>query len=500
MRIIRLMLLHLLAGSMFLYSWLHMSGYEIPMSEVKNFRQHNSMTPGHPEFPNSEHNTPGIEATTGPLGQGVVNAAGIAAAQKMEQAMFNTKDHTIFDSVSIALCGDGCLQEGVSAEGAQFAAHEGLDNLIIIYDSNDVTLDKMAEYTQSEDTAMRYEAYGWEVVTLDGHDIMAVKSTLDKFRKSKNGKPKLMIAKTIIGKGIDEVAGTNAAHGEAGVAYVAENKKRLGLTEPWQVSKDTYKIFEPKQNSDMYKKWQTTFGDWQKANPEKAAMLSKFQKKEVPSVADMFKAIPEISKDKNIATRESGSQIINYISDLVPQFLSGSADLHGSNKNYIKKGGNFGRGFDKTYTGKNFYFGIREHGMGSLMNGISFHGLFRPSGATFLVFVDYMRATIRVAALAELPTTYILTHDSIGVGEDGPTHQPVETVSSLRTFPNLDVMRPADAEETVAAYGSSLLARLSSCLPPCCFPPLLCSSCLAPSPLLSLVLLLVAFPLSFAAR
>jgi len=439
-------------GSMFLYSWLHMSGYEIPMSEVKNFRQHNSMTPGHPEFPNSEHNTPGIEATTGPLGQGVVNAAGIAAAQKMEQAMFNTKDHTIFDSVSIALCGDGCLQEGVSAEGAQFAAHEGLDNLIIIYDSNDVTLDKMAEYTQSEDTAMRYEAYGWEVVTLDGHDIMAVKSTLDKFRKSKNGKPKLMIAKTIIGKGIDEVAGTNAAHGEAGVAYVAENKKRLGLTEPWQVSKDTYKIFEPKQNSDMYKKWQTTFGDWQKANPEKAAMLSKFQKKEVPSVADMFKAIPEISKDKNIATRESGSQIINYISDLVPQFLSGSADLHGSNKNYIKKGGNFGRGFDKTYTGKNFYFGIREHGMGSLMNGISFHGLFRPSGATFLVFVDYMRATIRVAALAELPTTYILTHDSIGVGEDGPTHQPVETVSSLRTFPNLDVMRPADAEETVAAY------------------------------------------------
>jgi transketolase len=438
---------------MFLYSWLHMSGYEIPMSEVKNFRQHNSMTPGHPEFPNSEHNTPGIEATTGPLGQGVVNAAGIAAAQKMEQAMFNTKDHTIFDSVSISLCGDGCLQEGVSAEGAQFAAHEGLDNLIIIYDSNDVTLDKMAEYTQSEDTAMRYEAYGWEVVTLDGHDIMAVKSTLDTFRKSKNGKPKLMIAKTIIGKGIDEVAGTNAAHGEAGVAYVAENKKRLGLTEPWQVSKDTYKIFEPKQNGDVYKKWQETFGNWQKANPEKAAMLSKFQKKEVPSVADMFKAIPEISKDKNIATRESGSQIINYISDLVPQFLSGSADLHGSNKNYIKKGGNFGRGFDKTYTGKNFYFGIREHGMGSLMNGISFHGLFRPSGATFLVFVDYMRATIRVAALAELPTTYILTHDSIGVGEDGPTHQPVETVTSLRTFPNLDVMRPADAEETVAAYG-----------------------------------------------
>ena len=441
-------------GSMFLYSWLHMSGYDLPMSEVKNFRQHHSATPGHPEFPNSEHNTPGIEATTGPLGQGVVNAAGIAAAQKMEQAMFNTKDHTLFDSVTVALCGDGCLQEGVSHEGAAFAAHEGLDNLIIVYDSNDVTLDKMAEYTQSEDTAARYEAYGWEVVTLDGHDISAVKSTLDKFRAAKNGKPKLLIAKTIIGKGIDEVAGTNAAHGEAGVKYVKENKERLGLTEPWQVSDDTYKMFADvqKKTEDKVAAWNKTMDAWKAANADKAALLDKLVKKELMTAEEMFAKIPEISKDKDIATRESGSIIINHISDLVPSFLSGSADLHGSNKNYIKNGGNYGKGFDKTYTGKNFYFGIREHAMGSLMNGIAFHGLFRPSGATFLVFVDYMRATIRVAALAELPTTYILTHDSIGVGEDGPTHQPVETVSSLRTFPNLDVMRPADAEETVAAY------------------------------------------------
>ena len=441
-------------GSMFLYSWLHMSGYDLPMSEVKNFRQHHSATPGHPEFPNSEHNTPGIEATTGPLGQGVVNAAGIAAAQKMEQAMFNTKDHTLFDSVTVALCGDGCLQEGVSHEGAAFAAHEGLDNLIIVYDSNDVTLDKMAEYTQSEDTAARYEAYGWEVVTIDGHDISAVKSTLDKFRAAKNGKPKLLIAKTIIGKGIDEVAGTNAAHGEAGVKYVKENKERLGLTEPWQVSDDTYKMFADvqKKTEDKVAAWNKTMDAWKAANADKAALLDKLVKKELMTAEEMFAKIPEISKDKDIATRESGSIIINHISDLVPSFLSGSADLHGSNKNYIKNGGNYGKGFDKTYTGKNFYFGIREHAMGSLMNGIAFHGLFRPSGATFLVFVDYMRATIRVAALAELPTTYILTHDSIGVGEDGPTHQPVETVSSLRTFPNLDVMRPADAEETVAAY------------------------------------------------
>jgi len=312
----------------------------------------------------------------------------------------------------------------------------------------------MAEYTQSEDTAARYEAYGWEVVTIDGHDISAVKSTLDKFRAAKNGKPKLLIAKTIIGKGIDEVAGTNAAHGEAGVKYVKENKERLGLTEPWQVSDDTYKMFADvqKKTEEKVAAWNKTMDAWKAANADKAALLDKLVKKELMTAEEMFAKIPEISKDKDIATRESGSIIINHISDLVPSFLSGSADLHGSNKNYIKNGGNYGKGFDKTYTGKNFYFGIREHAMGSLMNGIAFHGLFRPSGATFLVFVDYMRATIRVAALAELPTTYILTHDSIGVGEDGPTHQPVETVSSLRTFPNLDVMRPADAEETVAAY------------------------------------------------
>ena len=439
---------------MFLYSWLHISGYNLPISEVKNFRQHHSMTPGHPEFPNSEHNTPGIEATTGPLGQGVVNAAGIAAAQKMEQAMFNTKDHTLFDSVTVSLCGDGCLQEGVSAEGAAFAAHEGLDNLIIVYDSNDVTLDKMAEYTQSEDTAARYTAYGWEVVTIDGHDINAVKSTLDKFRSSKNGKPKLLVCKTIIGKGIDGVAGTNAAHGEAGVKYVAEAKKKLGLTEPWQVSQDTYKYFEgvQKRLGSKYDAWKQTYNSWKSANADKAKLLEMLQSKKTPSAADMFKAIPEISKGKDIATREAGSIVINHISDLVPQFLSGSADLHGSNKNYIKNGGNFGRGFDKTYTGKNFYFGIREHAMGAIMNGIAFHGLYRPSGATFLVFVDYMRASIRVASLAELPCTYILTHDSIGVGEDGPTHQPVETTASLRVIPNLDVIRPADPEETVGAY------------------------------------------------
>merc|ERR1711966_474305 len=311
-------------GSMFLYSWLHMAGYDLPMSEVKNSRQHHSATPGHPEFPNSEHNTPGIEATTGPLGQGVVNAAGIAAAQKMEQAMFNTKDQTIFDSVTVTLCGDGCLQEGISHEGACFAAHEGLDNLIIVYDSNDVTLDKMAEYTQSEDTAARYEAYGWEVITIDGHDLAAIKKSMDHFRTAKNGKPKLLIAKTIIGKGLDEVAGTNAAHGEAGVAYVEDNKKKLGLKEPWEVSADTYEFFEgvQKKNEEKYNAWKDTYAAWKKDNADKAKLLETFQAKKVPTAAEMFKGIPEFDQDKSIATREAGSVVINHISDLVPQFLS----------------------------------------------------------------------------------------------------------------------------------------------------------------------------------
>jgi len=441
-------------GSMFLYSWLHIAGYDLPMEEVKNFRQYHSMTPGHPEYPNSEHNTPGIEATTGPLGQGVVNAAGIAAAQKMEQAMFNTKDQTIFDSVTDTLCGDGCLQEGISHEGACFAAHEGLDNLIIVYDSNDVTLDKMAEYTQSEDTAARYEAYGWEVITIDGHDLAAIKKSMDHFRTAKNGKPKLLVCKTIIGKGIDEVAGTNAAHGEAGVAYVKDAKDKLGLKEPWEVSSATRDFFKgvTSAKTETYNKWQETFKTWKGKNADHAKKLELFTSGKTPSAEEMFAGIPEFDQDKDIATREAGSVVINPVADLVPNFLSGSADLHGSNKNYIKTGGNYGKGFDKTYTGKNFYFGIREHAMGALMNGIAFHGMFRPSGATFLVFVCYMRATIRVAALAELPTTYILTHDSIGVGEDGPTHQPVETTSGLRVFPNLDVVRPADPEETVGAY------------------------------------------------
>lgn len=450
-------------GSMFLYSWLNLAGFDLPMDEVKNFRQHHSMTPGHPEFPSSEHNTPGIECTTGPLGQGVSNAVGMAASEKMAAAVYNTDDHEIFDHHIFALAGDGCFQEGVSAEAAAFAAHEKLDNLIVLYDANEVTLDKMAEYTQSEDILKRYEAYGWETYDIDGHDLDAVEETIAAAKASNNGKPKFIKCNTIIGKGMEETEGTNAAHGEAGVPYVDKAKKNIGIPEgeKWYVSEGTRDFFADvqKKNKDAYDAWQTKFSAWKEANPELAKQLQDSIEDNVMSSEEMIEKIGAMG-DGAEATRVSGNKVIQEISKLVPNYVSGSADLHGSTRNYINDGGNFGSGFDKSYAGKNLYFGIREHAMGSIMNGFAFHGLFKISGSTFLVFVDYFRPTVRVASLSELgAVSYILTHDSIGVGEDGPTHQPVETVSGLRVIPNLDVYRPADAEETVAAMVASVTRK-----------------------------------------
>ena len=451
-------------GSMFLYSWLNLAGFDLPIDELKNFRQHHSMTPGHPEFPNSEHNTPGIECTTGPLGQGVANAVGFAASEKMAEAVYNTDDHKIFDHHVFALAGDGCFQEGVSAEAAAFAAHEKLDNLIILYDANEVTLDKMAEYTQSEDILKRYEAYGWEVYDIDGHDLDAVEATIAAAKASDNGKPKFIKCNTIIGKGMEETEGTNAAHGEAGVPYVDKAKLNIGLPEgeKWYVSEGTRDFFKGVQekNQAAYDEWQATYKAWSEANPDLAKQLEDSVADNVMPADEMIKAIPDMNVDAAEATRVSGYKVIQEISKLVPQYVSGSADLHGSCRNYIDNGGNYGAGFDKSYAGKNLYFGIREHAMGSILNGFAYHGLFKASGSTFLVFADYLRPTIRVAGLAELGrVSYVFTHDSIGVGEDGPTHQPVETVSGLRAFPNVDVYRPADAEETVAAYVSSVTRK-----------------------------------------
>merc|ERR1712176_427169 len=342
-------------------------------------------------------------------------------------------------------------------------AQEKLDNLIVLYDSNEVTLDKMAEYTQSEDIMQRYDAYGWETFEIDGHDLAAVEETIAAVKASNNGKPKFIKCNTIIGKGMEETEGTNAAHGEAGVPYVEKAKLNIGIPEgeSWYVSEGTREYFDgvQKANTAVYDEWQETFAAWKEANPELAKQLDDAVNDNVLPAEDMNKAIPEMKSGAE-ATRVSGNKVIQEISKLVPHYVSGSADLHGSTRNYINDGGNFGAGFDKSYSGKNLYFGIREHAMGSIMNGFAFHGLWKISGSTFLVFVDYFRPTVRVASLSELgAVSYILTHDSIGVGEDGPTHQPVETVSGLRVIPNLDVFRPADAEETVAAMIHSVTRK-----------------------------------------
>ncbi|KAH8071179.1 transketolase [Aureococcus anophagefferens] len=346
-------------GSMFLYSWLHLAGFDLSKDEVANFRQHHSMTPGHPEFPNSEHVTPGIEATTGPR-RWRVQLRWPRGASKMSAAIFNTDDHTIFDNHIFCI----------------------LDNLIVLYDANDVTLDKMAEFTQSEDVGARYEAYGWDVITLlDGHDLKALYEATEEAKSNNNGKPTLIICKTEIGRGIDE---------------------------KWFVSDDTYKFFADRKATLKagYEAWEATYDAWKGANPDLAKTLQ------------------------------------GGIDGATPELHQGRRRL--------------GADFGKSYSGRNVYYGIREHAMGCILNGFAYYGLFRPSGATFLVFADYMRATVRIAALAELPVSYIWTHDSIGVGEDGPTHQPVETVTGLRAFPNLDVIRPADYEETAGAYVASI--------------------------------------------
>jgi transketolase len=449
-------------GSMFVYSWLHLAGYDLPMDELKCFRQHHSMTPGHPEFPSSEHNTPGIEATTGPLGAGIGNAVGMAAAAKLAAAKYNTEDHEIFDHHVIALCGDGCLQEGVSFEAASFAGHDGLDNLIVIYDQNDVTLDKMADFTQGVDHAKYFESLGWNVISIDGHDLKAVDGAIVKAKTTKNGKPTIIIAKTVIGMGVEEIEGTNAAHGEAGVAYQESARKNLGLPDGdlFHVDPETRKFFEGRkvELKASYDAWTEKFNAWKDANPDLAKDLETASSKSTPSIEELSAGIPEYDSSKNVATRQSGSDVLQFIAKMVPQYVSGSADLHGSNKNYINDGKNFGNPNieGKSFAGRNFYFGIREHAMGTMLNGMAYYGLNIPSGSTFLVFADYMRAAIRVAALSELPTSYILTHDSVGVGEDGPTHQPVEATSGLRIIPNLDVIRPADPEEVAGAFIASV--------------------------------------------
>ena len=439
-------------GSMFLYSWLHLSGYDLSLEEVSNFRALHSKTPGHPEF----HETPGVECTTGPLGQGIGNSVGLAMSGKMAEARFNTPAHVIFDQHVICLAGDGCMQEGVAMEAVEFAGHQGLDNLILIYDSNDVTLDAMADKTQSENTALRFKAMNWDVQTVtEGNDLAALLKAINKAKKAKTGKPQLIIARTLIAKGIPEVAGTSKGHGEGGAKFADAARKGLGLpAEHFYVSPEVREYFaaHKKRLKRVYGKWRKTYEAWRAANPERAALLD--SRNDRISAAHLIEhVIPHFPADSKLATRAAGKDVLQPVAAAHPLLISGSADLHGSTLNYIAAD----KDFDQTNrAGRNLRYGIREHGMAAINNGVAYDGIFRPSCATFLVFADYSRPSMRIAALSKLPVIYIYTHDSVGVGEDGPTHQPVETVSALRLIPNMDVIRPADPEETAGAFAAAL--------------------------------------------
>jgi transketolase len=374
----------------------------------------------------------------------------------MAEARFNTPEHPIFDYHVIALAGDGCMQEGVSMEAVSFAGHQGLDNLILIYDSNDVTLDAMADKTQSENPAARFKAIGWDVQTLaDGHDMEAILKSINRAKRATSGKPQLIIARTQIARGIPEVAGTSKGHGESGAKFVDQARINLGLPgdQHFFVSDEvkTYFAEHKKRLVRGFKKWEKTYEAWRTANPEKAALIDSRGVK--PSAPALMEKIPVFPADVKLATRAAGRDVLQPLAAELPLFISGSADLYGSTLNYIAAD----KDFDKTNrAGRNIRFGIREHGMAAINNGIAYDGLFRTSCATFLVFADYSRPSMRIAALSKLPVTYIYTHDSVGVGEDGPTHQPVETISALRLIPNMDVIRPADPEETAGAFAAAL--------------------------------------------
>jgi transketolase len=439
-------------GSMFLYAWLHLSGFEIPIEQIAKFRSLHSITPGHPEF----HDTPGVEATTGPLGQGVGNSVGMAVAGLMAKARFNTPEHELFDYHVVCLAGDGCMQEGVAMEAVEFAGHQKLDNLILIYDSNKVTLDAMAAKTQSENTAQRFRAIEWDVQDVDGYDYAAMQKAFNRAKKAKSGKPQLIILHTIIGKGIPEVAGTQKAHGEGGAKFAVEARAGLGLPadKHFFVSDEVKAYFadHKKKLVRAYNRWNKMLKAWKAANPEKATLLESATLK--PSAAHILTKIPLFAPDVKLGgTRAAGRDVLQPIAAEFPLLIGGSADLYGSTLNYIAAD----KDFDNTNrSGRNIRFGIREHGMAAIANGIAYDGIFRPSIATFLVFADYSRPPMRLAALSKLPVIYIYTHDSIGVGEDGPTHEPVETISALRLIPNMEVIRPADPEETAGAFAAAL--------------------------------------------
>ena len=436
-------------GSMLLYSLLHLSGFEdVSLEEVKNFRQWGSKTPGHPEF----GHTKGIDATTGPLGQGISTAVGMALAERYLAAKYNKEGYDLFDHYTYVICGDGDIMEGVASEASSFAAVQKLNKLVVLYDSNDICLDGETKDAFSENVRARYEAYGWNTILVeDGSDVEAVNAAIEQAKKS--DKPTLIEVKTIIGAGSPNRQGTNGVHGAPlGDEETELFRKEIGWeNEPFDIPADVYADFKANvadRGENEYTKWEKLYADYKAAYPELAKELEEALTRE-----DIKHLSKESFSFKNVgeaqATRNSSQDAINSVAAVLPTFFGGSADLSHSNMTFIK-GDNLQD--DAHRTERNVQFGVREFAMATVLNGLMLHGGVRVFGGTFFVFSDYLKGALRLSALQNLPVTYVFTHDSIAVGEDGPTHEPIEHLASLRTIPNTYVFRPADATETQAAW------------------------------------------------
>ena len=435
-------------GSMLLYALLHLTGYDLPLDEVKNFRQWGSITPGHPEY----HVTPGVETTTGPLGQGAANAVGFALAEAFLALTFNRPGHEIVDHYTYALVGDGDLMEGLSGEAASIAGTWGLGKLIMLYDSNDITLDGKASMTFTEDVAARYRAYGWHTLTVaDGNDVAALDEALSA-AKAVTDQPTLIVVKTTIGYGSPNKGGTSEAHGSPlGPDEIKLVKEFYGWPQedfyiPGAALEHLREAVD--RGAQQEQAWTQQLVAYRAAFPELAETFERALAGQLPAGWDAD--IPRYTADKKVATRNASGAALNAIAKHIPTMIGGDADLAGSTKTLIKGAANTG---PNSTAGRNVRFGVREHAMGAIVNGLALHGgIIKPYSATFLTFSDYMRPTLRLGALMKIPTLYVFTHDSIGVGEDGPTHEPVEHVMSLRLIPGLYTYRPADAHETSAAW------------------------------------------------
>jgi transketolase len=452
-------------GSMLLYALLHLSGYDLPIEELKNFRQMHSKTPGHPEY----GITPGVETTTGPLGQGLGNAVGMALAEALLAAEFNTETLRIVDHHTYVFLGDGCLMEGISHEACSLAGTLKLDKLIALYDDNGISIDGDVEHWFADNTPQRFAAYGWHVIpNVDGHDVEAVDAAIAAAKQA--GKPTLICCKTVIGKGAPNKQGGHDVHGAAlGAAEIAATRTALGWSyAPFEIPAQVYQAWDARSaGMRAQAAWQDTFDAYREKHAERAAEFTRRVAGELPQGwAQAVERIIEGANQKaeTIATRKASQQAIEAIAAVLPELLGGSADLTGSNLTNWKACKAVRAGVDGLQWGNHINYGVREFGMSAALNGIALHGGYLPFGGTFLTFSDYSRNALRMAALMKIRSLFVFTHDSIGLGEDGPTHQSVEHVASLRLIPNLDVWRPADTVETAVAWTEAAGRQGPSCL------------------------------------